>query len=243
MCRPLATGAADIYTERCRLLSERNRAQDAPPSEPTQPTDFDAARRAAAAAVRRKKLARKKKLDRLSSEAQAKIALRTNNKKPTATLHRWFRRRVLADDDDDDDDDNNNDSNTSRTTHHPPINNTLQPTDPPLNKDCATDCDVFADALRDDLCDVDAVDIVGDIHNSSATTNTAPNNVVSVTGERHTKKRGRASALYNTEDTAPTRRRRIAEARHAIMLTGVRAIDTYFTRTVSSCLDSDKGEG
>jgi len=240
MCRPLATGAADIYTERCRLLSEKNRAQDAPPSEPTQPTDFDAALRAAAAAVRRKKLARKKKLDQLSSAAQAKIAPRSNNRKPVATLHRWFRRRVIADDDDDN---NNNDSNTSRTTRHPPINNTLRPTDQSLNDGCTTDCDVFPDALRGDLYDVDAVDIVGDIHNSSATTNTAPNNVVSVTGERHTKKRRRASALCDTEDTAPTRRRRIAEARHAIMLTGVRAIDTYFTRTVSSCLDGDKGEG
>ena len=102
---------------------------------------------------------------------------------------------------------------------------------------------MFPDALRDDLYVVDAVDVVGDIQNSSATTNTAPNNVVSVTGERHTKKRGRASAPCNMEDTAPTRRRRIAEARHAIMLTGVRAIDTYFTRAVSSCLDGEKGEG
>ena len=37
---------------------------------------------------------------------------------------------------------------------------------------------MFPDVLRDDLYDVDAVDVVGGIHNSSATTNTAPNNVV-----------------------------------------------------------------
>ena len=53
MCRPLATGASDLYTERSRLL--RHLASPmAAPSTPTVPTDYLAIRRLAAAAQKRR---------------------------------------------------------------------------------------------------------------------------------------------------------------------------------------------
>ena len=78
MCRPLATGAADIYTERCRLLTLSNTtgANDRD-LVPTQPTDF-------AAVIRRAADARKRRAKAKRLRQQALVEARTHGR-PTQT--------------------------------------------------------------------------------------------------------------------------------------------------------------
>ena len=216
LCRPLATGVSDMYTERSRILAElaAPRAADQPPSTPTIPTDFDAIRRLAAAAVAKKK---KQASDKRAARQPPPVRHpRPAPTRRTLTLHRWFRRSVLNDDDDDD---KFICTNTNQNGQ----------------KSCIFVYGESNDATNDVTNVIDAVDVVGDVISLSTDdcTNTATNNDEDVIGGRHTKKRGRAhSSQAIATDTAPARRRRLADARRLIELDGVRPLETYFTSTI-----------